>query len=59
MPGAWESWSGTKQLKTLGLSLGPLDCNQGNHAWGMGVLVWDQAVEDPRFVSRAPGLQPG
>jgi hypothetical protein len=52
MPGAWESWFVTKQLNPR-YPRAPGLCN---HAMGMGVLVCNQAVEDPRFVTRAPGL---
>jgi hypothetical protein len=47
---SWGMWSGTNLIKTLDKCLGPLDWVQGNHAWGMEVLVWDQAFKDPRYV---------
>jgi hypothetical protein len=59
MPGAWESWSGTKHLKTLDMSL---VCNQG--PWFVTRVTMPGAWESwsgtkhlkTLDMSRAPGL---
>jgi hypothetical protein len=58
MPGAWESWSGTKHLKSLDMSRAP-GLDPGYPCLGHWVLGLGPRDKDPRQMSRAPGLGPG
>jgi hypothetical protein len=58
MPGAWVSWSGTKQLKSLDMSRAP-GLGPGYPCLGHGFLGLGPSMLKSLDMSRAPGQGPG
>jgi hypothetical protein len=58
MPGAWESWSGTKHLKSLDMSRA-LGLNPGYPCLGHWVSWSGTKMIKTLDISRAPKLGPG